>query len=224
MYRIKCSDFHEPYLFLRKNTIVRFGNSNRLHGAILMSNPGSYSPKFAERNWQEYRDGKGADKLWGWGFPDFTMQNVIQALQVASNRAAYPLDGYIEIHNLSAIVQPKGEDAEAYHQAAHDVLLSNGKQGILTEEWLESRESFLQYIRSLDDRFLIVGFAERLFQTQQRKVQAWARECGNVYYAQDEAGRWSHPRRWRTDPRLANEIQGKLERHFLKVKPPKLAN
>lgn len=94
MYRIESRGFSEPYLFIRKNTIVKFGESNRRHGAVLMSNPGCYTPRYADGDWQGFRRGEELRGWGSWGFPDSTMQNVIRVLKVAADQTHNPLETF----------------------------------------------------------------------------------------------------------------------------------
>jgi hypothetical protein len=212
MHRVKCDKL--GYVFARRNTEVCMGPNNRIQGAFIMSNPGSYSPKYSDRNWNSYCLGEGDDKLQGWGYPDPTMQNVIQVLSDASKEADFLLDGIIEIYNLSAVVQPQGQNAEQYHNLAEKALMKDERQHLLHEVWMKDQFSFEEYILERNYQFVIVGFADKLFEGKRMNVQAWSGSHPNIFYATDNSGRWSHPRRWRTEPELGKQIRDNLVNHF----------
>jgi hypothetical protein len=91
------------------------GSSEKLLGTVIMSNPGSYTPKYASGDWCAFSSGKGHDQIQGWGYPDMTMQNILEVLQAAAEVSGCTHDGKIDVYNLSAVVQPKGKNAATYH-------------------------------------------------------------------------------------------------------------
>ncbi|WP_175532395.1 S-layer homology domain-containing protein [Paenibacillus sp. yr247] len=50
-----------------------------------MSNPGSYAPRYSERDWNDFCLGDGSDELRSWGYPDISpCRNVIQVIMAAA--------------------------------------------------------------------------------------------------------------------------------------------
>ncbi|KIL37213.1 hypothetical protein SD71_00275 [Cohnella kolymensis] len=207
------------HLFMRKDTQVHCGASDWLLGAVIMSNPGSYTPKYTAGDWNSFVRGEGPELLHGWGYPDMTMQNVIAVLQAASADSGYVLEGKIDVYNLSAVVQPNGEDAETYHKHAVNSLSQQNCDELLGEPWMHSQDKFEHYISNNCYHFVMIGFLDSFLIEKQRQVQQWASSLPNVFYATDHADRWSHPRRWRTDLLLREQMIDKLARHFQNTKP-----
>jgi hypothetical protein len=215
MYRV--SGDGDGHLFMRKNTQIHMGSSDRLLGAVIMSNPGSYTPKYAEGDWNAFARGEGHDLIHGWGYPDMTMQNIIAVLQAAAKESGYVLDGKIDVYNLSAVVQPNGEDAITYHNHAVKALSKKDCDELLYESWMHTHDNFEDQILNNVYHFVIIGFIKHFLMEKQQQVQKWAAGISHVFYATDDAGRWSHPRRWRTDILLKEQMIDKLTCHFTKM-------
>lgn len=203
------------HLFLRKNTQVHIGSTDQLMGAVIMSNPGSYTPKYAAGDWKAFSNGEGQDQIHGWGYPDMTMQNIIEVLQVAAEVSGYALDGKIDIYNLSAVVQPKGKNAATYHNYAVKALADE----LLYESWMNTQSDFKNHMLKNDYHFVIIGFLAPFLIEKQLQVQRLAVGFPDVFYATDDVGRWSHPRRWKTEIQLKFQMIEKLTHHFQSCKP-----
>ncbi|MCA0757006.1 hypothetical protein KP806_18250 [Paenibacillus sp. N4] len=213
MHRVYCDSL--GYVFVRKKTKITFGPGEQTHGLVIMSNPGSFSPESSNHVWMDFCNGTGSDELEVEGHPDVTMQNIIQALQSSASASGSMLNGSIDIYNLSAVVQPKGDDAEKYHHQAELALSCIQQQEILNEHWMNGQSEFNSFLQARNDQFVIMGFVKKLFLKKQRNIQNWSRSLPNVLYAEDKSGYWSHPRRWRTELWLREQIEMKLNNYFL---------
>lgn len=202
MQRVLDASSHEV-LLIRRNTEIHFSKSQKVIGMAIMTNPGSYGFNRLP-TWNEFSKNcnyEGEHLISGTGYADLTMQKIIDAVRFGYQETGHILpDGIVRIVNISAIVQPKGKSAEAYHLRAQHLLKATHQELLLSEGFLASEERLQAESRNLD--FIIVGFVHNVFQKEAKKLMEYSRNVHNAVYVRDRQGWFSHPRRWQTDKDL----------------------
>ncbi|MGC5770808.1 hypothetical protein [Paenibacillus pabuli] len=186
-------------LLLRHNTSIHFGESTEQMGMVIMTNPGSFELK-KTAEWTSYKNGTSEGNTFEVNdYADLTMRNIIKLIKLSFEGHSEP-SGILRIYNLSNIRQPLGSKAEIYHYRAKQAI-SNEALTLLEDPITHSQKSFLEECNK--SRFVIMGFVDKVFEEKMRRVMEWSeyikerRVC-----AVDNKGRYSHPRRWITEPLL----------------------
>lgn len=218
MYRLE--DDYERFL-LRKDTIIQFGDSSKPIGIIFMTNPGSFSFKGSEE-WGLFQTGKTPYKIFeAQDKPDLTMQNLIKVIREAYQKTGLTPNGVVQILNISNVVEPSKEKVEEKHNRAMKLLEKNmADTKLIIEPVVNDEYEFVKACSQVG--FVIMGFADNIFSSEIAKLIAWTNNpaiAGKLVSSIDDKGRFSHPRRWRTEPflmikaieRLGNLLNKKME-------------
>lgn len=196
-------------LLLRHTTAIHFGDSSELLGMVVMTNPGKFEFK-KDPEWESFKSGEGTvDTFEASDYPDLSMQNVIEVIRSAygASRLSNP-DGIVRVYNLSNVRQPDGQQAEIYHNLAKGALPPTNL-AILEDPITHSREIFMNECAKSD--FVIMGFVNGVFEQEMQQVRSWSEQISGLVCAVDNKGRYSHPRRWRTEPALKNQAIASLQ-------------
>ncbi|WP_204787484.1 hypothetical protein [Paenibacillus oryzisoli] len=190
-------------LLLRHSTEIQFGDSTDLLGIVVMTNPGKFEFN-KTTGWNAFKLGEGSsDTFIANDYPDLSMQNVIRVIRCGYESAGLlKPNGILRVYNLSNVRQPDGEKAEEYHERAKQVLPCVRHQ-LLEDPITHSRELFLDECNK--SKFVIMGFVDGVFEEKLQQVLTWSEEIEHRICAVDDKGRYSHPRRWRTEPNLMNQ-------------------
>lgn len=209
---IRISDNEERFL-LRQDTTIQFGHSSKPLGIAIMTNPGSFSFKDS-KEWESFQNGDTPYQVFeAYDKPDLTMQNLIKVIRDAYQKLNIGMpNGVVQIFNISNIVESKKENVEEMHNKAFHVIQNNDSVDAkrLIEPVANDEYEFIKTSGKVD--FIIMGFADNVFSTQVLKLKAWAenpRVSSKIVCAMDSKGRFSHPRRWRTEISLMDKaIEG----------------
>ncbi|MFD0620356.1 hypothetical protein ACFQZR_23095 [Paenibacillus sp. GCM10027629] len=199
----------DEVLLIRHSTEIHFGESDDLLGIAVMTNPGKF--EFSKTSgWSEFKLGIGPTNTFeARDYPDLSMQNVIQVIRSSYESAGLSKpNGILRVYNLSNIRQPDGQKAEIYHSRAKHALPVE-KLSLLEDPITHSRECFLDECNK--SRFVIMGFVDGAFNQKMKQLCSWSEEIEHLACAIDDKGRHSHPRRWRTDPKLMNQAVESLK-------------
>lgn len=194
---------------VRRNTYIQLGDSEETLASAFLTNPGSYT--FSTTEWTGFEAGRGGnDEYTSWGYPDLTMQCIIQAIREGYRRAgAGSPDGRVHIYNLSNVVTPKAKETEDYHRSVAALLGPDKLRPLLEEPCTHVKEDFVKVLQ--DSRFVIFGFAADVFREKAETLKKWEKEYpGKLVAAIDAKKRYSAPRRWRTEPKLMNSAAQSL--------------
>lgn len=187
----------------RNKTKIKLGDSDKLIGSIIMTNPGSYGLNKID-GWNGFVEGKGSEeKIEGIGSPDLTMQNILGVIEETFNKANKPLpDGYLDVFNISSVVCPKGGKAVEYHSKMGSIIRSQGlSREILTNPIVINENEFNNICAR--SQFVIIGFVKGIFETYVGDIVNWSKKYPDkIIYSLDDSGWYSHPRRWRTEKYL----------------------
>lgn len=190
-------------LLIRHNTSVHFGESTDQLGMVIMTNPGSFELKTTTPEWTSFKNGTSlSDTFEVDDYADLTMRNIIKAIKCSYEDQSM-ISGILRVYNLSNIRQPVGLKAEIYHNRAKQVI-SSELMTLLEDPITHSEDSFLAECNK--SRFVIMGFVDKVFEDKMSKVINWSESVKDRRVcAVDKKGRFSHPRRWITEPFLMNE-------------------
>jgi hypothetical protein len=194
-------------ILFRTNTKVYFGDTlnEQLLGVVIMTNPGSYKLS-NHKDWDSLQKGLGDfDSIDGFGSPDLSMQNIIEVIQKSYETSKQPIpNGYVRILNLSSIICPDGEKAQAYCDSAIQIL--NLQKSCLTfeEHEISNNISLENYCK--DAPFVIIGLLREAFNSKATDIIRWTEHYPNKAFALDSKNWYSHPRRWRTDKNLKQQV------------------
>lgn len=209
---IRISTEATPIL-LRQDTSIQFGDSTRVLGFVIMTNPGSFSIK-ENRDWFNFLKGDTTYNIFeGYDKPDLTMQNIIKLIRDTYLRKGVKPNGLVRILNISTVVESRKEFVEEKHQRAMEAIM-NGSQynhNILMDPLVNNELEFVKACHNVD--FIVMGFADQVFVKQVRKLINWLDNPvlrDKVIFAKDDKGRLSHPRRWRTEPYLMEKAINRL--------------
>lgn len=196
-------------LLMRYATEVHFGGSTDLLGIVVMTNPGKFELK-RTHGWDNFKAGRGlVDILEGIDYPDMTMQNVIEVIRRSYQELGLlEPSGVLRIYNLSNIRQPNGQQAELYHERAK-LAVPEALVSYLEDPVTHDREKFLDECHQA--KFVIMGFVHETFEDKMRQVISWSKDIKGIVCAMDDKGRFSHPRRWRTEKELKEKAIVKLK-------------
>lgn len=191
---------------VRDQTAIRFGDSDRVICSVIMTNPGSFG--FDQiAGWASFVSGAGNEDRFEHdsGRPDPTMRNLIAVLQrSASVNKNIVLDGRVNIYNLSNVVCPKGELAEAYH---HQIKALVGEVPaaceLLEDPWIHTDWLNVLFHSS---PFVLIGFLQDKFLPAVHKVMAVAAQHPTkALWAWNN--NWpQHPINWIRRPALGAQI------------------
>lgn len=190
-------------LLIRHSTEIQFGHSNELLGIVIMTNPGKF--EFIKTpGWNAFKLGAGSSDIFeADDYPDLSMQNIIKVIRSSYELAGLSKpNGILRVYNLSNVRQPDGEKAEEYHKRAKQVFPYERLQ-LLEDPITHSREFFMDECNK--SRFVIMGFVDGAFVQKMQQVLIWSEEIKHLVCAVDDKGRYSHPRRWRTESNLMNK-------------------
>ncbi|MFB4475003.1 hypothetical protein [Virgibacillus sp. SK37] len=219
---IRVVEKDDVFLF-RKDTCIQFGNSSKVLGIVIMTNPGSFSFKDSNE-WEKFQNGDTNYKVFeAYDKPDLTMQNIIEVIRKAYENITGVLDGIVQIINVSNIVESKKENVEEKHKKAFEIIQEHSTltSDYLIDPVINEEYEFIKHCSKLE--FIILGFADKVFPAQVSKLTTWSENPavkGKVVFAKDKIGRLSHPRRWRTERDLSNiaiESLKKVLKKILKV-------
>lgn len=176
---------------------------------VVMTNPGRFEFKNT-LGWEDFKSGKGSAYTFeASDYPDLSMQNVIEVV-----RRAYELsgkgkpDGTLRVYNLSNVRHAAGHEAEIYHNKAK-IALTSANISLLEDPITHNREEFLNECNKAG--FVIMGFVNGAFNQKMRQILSWSEQVSSLVYAMDKNGHYSHPRRWRTDLSLKNQVISSLQ-------------
>lgn len=207
---VRVKDENE-YLLIRQETKIMFGNSNRLIGSVIMTNPGSFEFKKTP-GWDGFKKGLSThDFFEAVDTADLTMQNLIEVIR----NSHYSLgqekpEGIVQIYNVSNVVQSKRKKAEVDHRRIANLINRYGMDlNILVDPVTNNKQRFEEICT--ESPFIIMGFVDGIFKAQVQKVQKWVIPYGDkLVNAIDNKGRYSHPRRWRTEKELKEQAIAKM--------------
>ncbi|MDN4604072.1 hypothetical protein P5G61_22705 [Paenibacillus sp. F6_3S_P_1C] len=205
MYRV----YHDnEALLLRHNTSIHFGESTKRLGMVIMTNPGSFELKKTPE-WISYKNGTSeGDTFEVNDYADLTMRNIIKLLKCSFEGHSEP-SGILRVYNLSNVRQSSGPKAEVYHNRAKQVI-SNHVLSLLEDPITHSQDSFLEECDK--SRFIIMGFVDKVFEEKMSRVIDWSEHVRERRVcAVDNKGRFSHPRRWITEPLLMEKAVESLK-------------
>ncbi len=204
MYRVMNGN---DIFLLRKSANFVLGEP--LHTAtIFMTNPGSFKLKNIA-GWDDFQNGQGTSNVFsGEDYPDMTMQNVIEVIRGGYSKKGAPCCR-VEIINISNIVNPKGTCAEDDHNKVK--LLLGANKALLQTNIVTNQEDFQEKCRQSD--FIIMGFVKEVFTKEVMQLMNWVKPFQNkLVVASDDDDWYSHPRRWRTEPKLKEKAQNRLQK------------
>ena len=204
MYRIKDN---QQIFLLRQSAEFCLGTDPKHRATVFMTNPGSFDLK-NEQGWDQFVQGLGtSDTLQGSGYPDLTMQNVIEVINKSYESLNKKQSCHVEIINLSTVCNPKGSEVEAYHEKVENLI---GKCSLLYPQSTSDKDAFKKKCDKSD--FIILGFVKGVFVPKVEQIRNWANAmCSSkIVVAKDDAGWYSHPRRWRTEKFLHDQAKDKL--------------
>lgn len=197
---LKIRSEKEDFL-IRKSAKICFDSSNTPIGCYIGTSPGAFK---ASREWNQFINNKSQISQYkGIGTPDLTMQNIIKVIKDAYKDFNLAPTGYLDIINISSLVEPKSELVEKRHANLFEHLIRKNNdliQELVQTKLLSNEQNFISSISSYP--FVIMGFAAKPFKKQVSVLQCWKNGLQNVVIAYDNKKRISHPRRWRTEPEL----------------------
>ncbi|PQP82657.1 hypothetical protein C0Q44_14680 [Paenibacillus sp. PCH8] len=189
-------------LLVRHNTSIHFGESDKQLGMVIMTNPGSFELRNTP-DWVSFKAGTSQSNTFEVNdYADLTMRNIIKMIRCSYDNGPIP-NGVLRVYNLSNIRQPAGLKAELYHNRAKQVI-SSDDINLPEDPITHSENSFLQECNN--SRFVIMGFVDKVFEDKMSRVIQWSEAIKERRVsAVDGKGRFSHPRRWITEPLLMDK-------------------
>lgn len=201
-------------ILVRNDTKILFDNSNNHIGTVIMSNPGSFKfdISMSINDWNNFISGYSpADTMAGEGKPDSTMRNIIKAVSKAYNEV-YKKDpaGYIEVYNLSSVVNPDSKKAIEYHNKAYEVYYVKDNSNVIIDPVIKDQQCF--YDLCARSNFVILGFVSSFLNNEAIKIINWSKMYNyKIIYAKSIAKSWpTHPYIWFMKEKYGDLISEKL--------------
>jgi hypothetical protein len=169
---------NNEYHFLRNDTRIIFGNSDKLLGAVFMSNPGSFEFKY-DSSWEAFKSGNGTNDVFesDLGTPDSTMINIIKAIKEAFHRKGKKIpDGYVRIYNLSSVRCSKGKDALGVHNRVKKLLIEKSGDASLLEDLTVYNKDYFENLCQ-ESNFIIMGYLKEFLTCEYIRLIKWIDEC-----------------------------------------------
>lgn len=180
---------------VRNKTKILFDSSDEKIGSVIMSNPGSF--KLDIGGWDKFKEGAdGIDEISGTGALDPTLRNIAKMIQLAFTNVGKVPKGYIEVYNLSSVVNPDSSLAEEYH----DYAMESSSQDLLNKIIDPVVTDHKKITHACQDpQFIIIGFVQAFLTAEAQQIQNWCINHfnGRTIYISQETKNWPcHPLIW----------------------------